>query len=501
MRHGRRQPYGSSVVVDTICPDCLAEQDIKQRERLRNADGTVLRPTTEAQVLEPERSASPSTYTDSLFETLPPLERVDSQWIQADQQLAMESRPLVVARDLGETLDTLILQHDGKVDSVVMNVRNGEATATKLRKLALDLQMIAQRIFDDNCSGDVNSRHVYPSRRLGGERAATAAPLGASRSMPELLGLIDEVAGGFVDPRSNTGQLTPKYGEPPASLASVDSGSMASRQDDWVLEGNVHFSMHSPAHSRSTSAMAEFKGSEASEEVAYTRLPRHTPVPSSRRLRGVSFGQDPDLLIPDYHTPSVSSSRSASPGWSGSNHVTPGDVSPFVRNRYRAPKSAIAPYWKPQDEPNSSTEVLRRSSATQTTPAIVATEHTTYEPGSNTYGMAPGPSHDNATPSYTTTRVAPLTSQRPYQMSIHDYLPTPNAVREQQQIIRNAMRMETESRSKQAAAAERETRRRRLVDAREARARAGAKEAVMGAADLLSPAGVRPGIGRGGESL
>lgn len=241
--------------------------------------------------------------------------------------------------------------------------------------------------------------------------------------------------------------------------------------------------MVTPGRSRSASGVEDGRDRKAPDVAFDINRPLSSSsavTPPERTAWSGDGGSGPRAhrLTPEPTSARPSPLRDPSPSFLSTSNLSPRDVSPFARDRYRAPRSAISPYWSSHDATTNVDEILRRSSATQTTPAGSATNQATYGPNRVNLATTLGqPIHNNLFPRVPSGLSE---SQRPYQMNSLHATPTIEGVREQQQIIRNAMRMETESKSKQAAASERENRRRRLVAAHESRARVAARDAVMG---------------------
>ncbi|CAD0112751.1 unnamed protein product [Aureobasidium uvarum] len=134
---------GTTVSPD-ICPDCLAEQRIMEREIETNIQ------TSQARSGRPFVSASSSISTEP---GTPPASdqplnvlvgtSIDNQTVNIPGATVSDLPPDkfggIVATDLGEMIDAIIVEHSGSLGKVISNIRNGMPDSDWTQKLSRDL--------------------------------------------------------------------------------------------------------------------------------------------------------------------------------------------------------------------------------------------------------------------------------------------------------------------------------------------------------------------------
>ncbi|KAJ9622348.1 hypothetical protein H2203_006566 [Taxawa tesnikishii (nom. ined.)] len=226
-----------TILSPEICPDCLAEQKIKRRETLelleeraaavrqrdlqrestRESDQTVLGPddsrlplstagTSRAgsmnsgSMTAQRGSTGPHSYTShksSLnFSDAGP--RTDGS-SSSSVELPLNRVGNVIAADLGEMLDAVIIEHRGVLDRVITNLKDGVPDNSKMQRLSRDVAQVSGTLASLQ-SGE--SRSIYSTEPTALQAYGRASMILDSpphtlrertRSVPDLLELIDVV--------------------------------------------------------------------------------------------------------------------------------------------------------------------------------------------------------------------------------------------------------------------------------------------------------------------
>ncbi|KAI7704346.1 hypothetical protein KC353_g13530 [Hortaea werneckii] len=202
------------------CPDCVAELGIRRREAMQ----TVMRPiegsrevstTGEAVTAEPQspviapralqtgqsssmlsawvpwrRDASghglpPSQQPTPLANTVCPSPRLRD----ISNSSADDFGDLITSQDLGDGLDTVILERKGELESVIVNSRLGRPTIEVLQRLSRELLMISHQLaFTGN---DSKALAVRTTHQRSAIFSTSALRRQADHSVSDLMGLID----------------------------------------------------------------------------------------------------------------------------------------------------------------------------------------------------------------------------------------------------------------------------------------------------------------------
>lgn len=197
---GRRLAKTSGTVVSPdICSDCLAEQRILEREIEVNNR------TPRTRTDRSYKSASSSIYTEP--GTPPESDQspnvlvgttIDNQTIQVPGATVSDLHPDkfggIVATDLGDMIDAIILEHSGSLGKVISNIRNGMPDSDWTQKLSRDLAKVSQAVA--SVSEDNIRQAPAFSRNINGRRSIIldASPddlRQRARTMPELLDLVE----------------------------------------------------------------------------------------------------------------------------------------------------------------------------------------------------------------------------------------------------------------------------------------------------------------------
>ena len=184
------------------CPDCLTELNIKRREWYGSTD-TVKTPThhhapptTSSMATQP----SASTNQHSLHS------RGMSNLSSED-----EDKDLVTSKDLGDRFDAIIMEHRGELRRVVLNARHGKATMETMQRLSRELANVSNSI----AFVGVGDSHGFVNRNQGLRESAILVEAKSMRgrdvrtsSVSDLLDMIDQAAS---DIHLNTGRLAERY--------------------------------------------------------------------------------------------------------------------------------------------------------------------------------------------------------------------------------------------------------------------------------------------------
>ena len=498
------------------CPDCVQELKIKRRELYKSSMRSVDMPPSDPKWTDPT-SGQP----------------VDSQSLQNLSNLTQDSEEedVVVTKDLGDGLDAVIVEHRGDLRRVVLNARHGEPTLDTMQRLSSELAKVSHSIAFAGAVPTSVVKHAH-SNNLPVMLEAISEPRDTSKhSVPELLDMIDQAANEI---HTSTGKIAEHYvgrrdfgAEDRHSLLSGSEFDEVVHDDEWPSHGLVSrqsideqyrtlHEMLSNAQPKSTCQQAA-KGTSVDQEQVNTVKPMATgdakppvftqpaqPVnkPSSNipkilttqptlpataplKSQDVSPTQTPPPVHPALHHAPELSDAVKKPSATPSTVKTPSNPTTHhhslfsnLLNPFHHTKPSQPPTPKPPSAANNPTPTL------PSTPAAPA--------------APPTPLREDS-PSATTPQ--PIsTHPNPYHHAPHTPLDAAHAaytdpkVREQQQVIRAAMRMERDNSKRlqdaasAAAAVEREARRRSLGGRGRGGAPASAPVAASTAASTAAPA-------------
>lgn len=200
-----------TTVSPEICPDCLAEHDILTRELQESSktDESVMHTHHDEDRIKREPSSThtePGTPTiglqphnvligtadDHQTATLPGT-AISGIGIPFDQVGS------IVAADLGEMLDAIIIEHSGTLDKVITNLRDGMPGPARIQRLSNDLARVSEAV---GAVPKDQIQHITTFTREAWPPGKRSMILGTSpemirkgpKSIPQLLGLIDATA-------------------------------------------------------------------------------------------------------------------------------------------------------------------------------------------------------------------------------------------------------------------------------------------------------------------
>ncbi|KAG9880376.1 hypothetical protein KCU94_g20516, partial [Aureobasidium melanogenum] len=141
---------GTTVSPD-VCPDCLAEQRIMERET------DMYKQTSSTRVDKPLQSATSSIFTERGTPPEPDQPSnvlvgttIDNQTVKVPGATISELPPdkfgSIVATDLGDMIDAIIVEHSGSLDKVISNIRNGMPDSDWTQKLSRDLTKVSEAV-------------------------------------------------------------------------------------------------------------------------------------------------------------------------------------------------------------------------------------------------------------------------------------------------------------------------------------------------------------------
>lgn len=189
---------GTTVSPD-ICPDCLAEERIMERET------DMYEQTSRTWKGQPLKSASSSTFTERGTPPEPDQPAnvlvgttVDNQTVKVPgatvSELPSDKFGGIVAADLGDMIDAIIVEHSGSLDKVISNIRNGMPDSDWTQKLSRDLTKVSEAVAS---LPKVNIRQAPAfTQNINGRRSIIldASPDSLrkqAKTMPELLDLVE----------------------------------------------------------------------------------------------------------------------------------------------------------------------------------------------------------------------------------------------------------------------------------------------------------------------
>jgi hypothetical protein len=197
---GRRLANTSGTTVSPdICPDCLAEQRILERE----VESNTRTPRTRAD--RPLKSASSSTFTEPGTPPEPDQPSnvlvgttIDNQTIQVPgatiSDLPLDKFGGIVATDLGDMIDAIIVEHSGSLGKVISNIRNGMPDSDWTQKLSRNLAKVSEAVAtlpeDDIRQAPAFSRNINGRRSIILDASPDSLRKRA-KTMPELLDLVE----------------------------------------------------------------------------------------------------------------------------------------------------------------------------------------------------------------------------------------------------------------------------------------------------------------------
>ncbi|SMQ50060.1 unnamed protein product [Zymoseptoria tritici ST99CH_3D7] len=194
------------------CPDCITELGIQKneisqatistiRQKIKQQPPTAAPIPQETVVVQPPFKISATPQPRAA--TKPPVVPVTR--IPGEQPVVLHAQglsegsdagDLVTAADLGDGLDAVILERGGRLERVIMNARKGPPNAEAMEKLSKELILVSNAI----AAANLNPSHsqVDGASPVGNDRAMVVDTRhGRQQSMPELLSMIDEAAGGL----------------------------------------------------------------------------------------------------------------------------------------------------------------------------------------------------------------------------------------------------------------------------------------------------------------
>ena len=495
--------------VSDVCPDCAAESSIKRRELLGGSGSTVKRPAEMPQTVMGPGSVQPSSPSAKQ-----PSVRVDS-WSQGSGDDGM-----VVAKDLGDGLDAVIVEHDGDLRRVVINARHGNPTIDTMQRLSRELAKVSSSIaFVGVRSEAATPVATHENRDCTVVMDSTTRAQGARMSsVPELLDMIDQAANEI---HLSTGKIAEHYTSrrdvPHEDWNSLLSGSefddvlghdaspahglvsRQSRDDQYrVLQGHLSNGVRKNSIQSAKSAASSIQQQPPSSQPP-SRLDTVPPKSTPQALQSARLSSNvprilttkPTMPLSVTKTPQVSPSQTPPPAHPSVHHAAELSNPPFSTKPGASPTPKIQEF---QHHGLFSTFLNPFHHQSSSPAKTGATQPPSKNPASTTslYNSTPTSPLPNPTP---TTPDPPPTAPVPLRHDSPDLPPDaptpaikalPNPyhhaphvpaslnqaayadpkLREQQQVIRAAMRMQKDKGLEAASAVEREVRRKRSLPSR-----------------------------------
>lgn len=196
-----------TTVSPEICPDCIAEHDIWARELSRSLQGSGTGPArtgTGHTTLGPSSIITePGTPTNEVHSNVMIGMADDHQMLSlpgaAVSGMSLDEAGSIIAADLGDMLDAIIIEHSGTLDKVITNLRDGVVEPARMKKLSEDLVKVSEAVA---AVPEDEFRRPPTFVRERGARGKHSMVLDLdprqlrkrTRSVPELLGFIDAAA-------------------------------------------------------------------------------------------------------------------------------------------------------------------------------------------------------------------------------------------------------------------------------------------------------------------
>jgi hypothetical protein len=461
---------------DDACPDCVNELRIKRRELMQRS----------SDCLPPSPRPHTATKPASLLVEPPTSNRrVGYDISRAASRNSWESdeRDLVVSKDLGNGLEAVIVEHKGDLRRVLLNSRHGKPSLETMQRLSKELAKVSNEVA---LAGMLHTSSGQPSATAAQDHSVVLNESSMSHdvrdtSVPELLDMIDQAAN---DIHVNTGRVAEHYITRRQQLHASGNSLLSNSELDEVFDdrprnsealvarqsiGEHYRALYEGLTQVSKSRRNTTKPTDpplASKVVQqritqteqtkppsaqtvkpvekpppqiittkptmpYARPPKsadvspmQTPPPEHPSIHhAAQLTQSPSSLAPAYPTPKTPTSGHRSPfNW----------FNPFQRTI--APTTPVSSH--PSPTPSATPELLHRVRPADESPPAITPQPISNHP--NPYHHAPHEPLDLAYGNYSDPKV-----------------------KEQQAVIRKAMRMERDRVQEAASRAEREGRRTR----------------------------------------
>lgn len=347
---------GTTVSPD-ICPDCLAEHDIMKREEAAN---TVI-PTTKPE--QPVLSSSSSTLTERGTPPNPVQPQnvlvgttIDNQAVKIPgatvSDIPSSKFGGIVATDLGDMIDAIIVEHSGTLGKVISNIRNGMPDAEWTQNLSRDLAKVSKAVAalpeDDIKHAPAFTRNISGRRSIILDTSPESLKKRA-KTMPDLLDLIDAATEQFRS--TSPGRAKKEYtlelphipGDFPHTPAIVQPTTIGSRPS--------HPSTIPTPSARSDESISPFLSSPAVESS-----PRHEPSSGSYQVNGTTPITTPNIVVESPPDEDEATLVEAEASTTSTNTSVPREQDPLqgtfseaapTQPRSRIPKAITIPLTKP----------------------------------------------------------------------------------------------------------------------------------------------------------
>jgi len=299
-----------TTVSPEICPDCVAEHDIWARELSESSQGSgtglartgtglartgtgLARTGTGHTTVGPSSTITePGTPIDEVHSNVMIGMADDHQVLSlpgaAVSGMSLDEAGSIIAADLGDMLDAIIIEHSGTLDKVITNLRDGVVEPARMKKLSEDLMKVSEAVA---AVPEDELRRPPTFVRDPAARGKHSMVLDLdprqlrkrTRSVPELLGLIDAAAEdlglNLPEIRDDGGRLSPSK----ESVLEPQSGQHDGSRTVQVPGGLDPIVLTSTESMPST---AMFTPDTTPEPLYYTPLPSEvlrsqdlTPLP------------------------------------------------------------------------------------------------------------------------------------------------------------------------------------------------------------------------------
>jgi hypothetical protein len=374
---GRRLAKTSGTTVSPdICSDCLAEQRILEHEIESSTQPPRIRPGQRF------KSASSSIFTEP--GTPPGSDQpsnvlvgtaTDNQTVQVPGATVSDLPPDkfggIVATDLGDMIDAIIVEHSGSLGKVISNIRNGMPDSDWTQKLSRDLAKVSEAVAtlpeDDIRQAPAFSRNINGRRSIILDASPDSLKQRA-KTMPELLDLVEAATEELGMTKSNSRKHEFNLDQPhmPGDFPRAPTAHSATTFDSPVVypsaQSGAPILPTPPPRApitvlRSEPSFAAKQPLEAAP-VSTTAMPIEHPTPEADE-------DEATLVENDILLPSMKQLVKANRGQSTS------DEGSTAQQRSRIPKATTIPMTRSL---YASSDTLR-SGPTRPKPSAVAKQH------------------------------------------------------------------------------------------------------------------------------
>ncbi|KAF2155890.1 hypothetical protein K461DRAFT_83891 [Myriangium duriaei CBS 260.36] len=183
------------------CPDCLAEESIRRREDAATQEAVLTQAIVEAPSSPAEISSTRTEPGTPIEENFPGTTMIGTATDHQNVILPGTSMPgmidaeqsSLVAADLGEMIDAIIIEHRGTLNRVITNLRDRAPNASRVQRISKELSSVSESL---SSTPPKNADIMDPSKGRYSIILDTPPDFirSRTRSIPDLLEYIDSAA-------------------------------------------------------------------------------------------------------------------------------------------------------------------------------------------------------------------------------------------------------------------------------------------------------------------